>query len=325
MTARTIITIGNFDGVHVGHAALLRRAHVCAGTQSAAITALAFEPHPFALLRPDSVPPRLTTWPRREQLLREAGADRVVRLQPTRELLGQSPEAFIAWLVREFAPIAIVEGPDFHFGHKRSGNIETLKALSAQHGFTVSVVPPVEVQLSDGTTVTASSSLARWLIQHGRMNDAAAVLGRPYEVEGHVERGDRRGRTIGFPTANVRTECLLPADGVYAGIGHLPESRQLTAAISVGTKPTFGEHRRIIEAYLMDRDAPLPSTAWQPLPGLPEYDWPIRLEIRHWLRDQARYGSLEALLEQMTRDCRRAQELIEGPHAASPQRLATCP
>jgi riboflavin kinase / FMN adenylyltransferase len=337
MARRSIITIGNFDGVHVGHAALVRRAReLAAGTGGPGaglnaggtprVVAMAFDPHPFTRLRPELAPPRLTVWERRVELLGELGADEVVRLEPTDELLGKTPREFTEWLLRDFAPAAVVEGPDFHFGRARSGNMQTLEELGRELGFAVETVAPVEVMLSDASVVRASSSVARWLIEHGRVTDAARVLGRPYEVEGVVEPGDRRGRTIGFPSANIRTECMLPADGVYAGVGVLGDGRRMTAAISVGTKPTFGEHRRIIEAFLLDRGQEVAhgGNHWEPLPGLPEYGWPLRLEVRHWLRDQARYGTLEALVEQMLRDCRRTRELIEGP-ASTSRGLAACP
>jgi riboflavin kinase / FMN adenylyltransferase len=319
----SILTIGNFDGVHVGHAALVGRARELANEGAAAVGAeagaevvvLAFDPHPSAVLRPGNEPARLTSWGQRERRLKEAGADRVVRLVPTAELLATSPADFVTGLVRDYRPRGIVEGPDFRFGKGRGGDMALLGLMGKQHGFAVNVVEPVEVVLDDGAAVRASSTLARWLIERGRMADAAAVLGRGYEVEGIVVRGDRRGRTIGYPTANVRTECLLPGDGVYAGMAELPGGKRFPAAISVGSKPTFGEHARALEAFVLT-GANLSREEWRPLDGLPEYGWPLRLEIRHWLRAQAKYGSLEALLEQMDRDCRRTREMMNTPHAS---------
>lgn len=334
MTTRSIITIGNFDGVHLGHAALVRCAREVARTSGARVVVLAFDPHPAAVLRPGSEPAQLTMWARRAELLREIGADDVVKLEPGPELLGKSPAEFVAWLQKEFAPLAIVEGPDFRFGRGRSGDVTVLAELGREAGFTVEIVKAVEARLSDESVVPVSSTLARLLISHGRMQDAAAVLGRAYEVEGVVVRGDRRGRSIGYPTANLRTECLLPADGVYAGVGVLPDGaggRRVAAAISVGDKPTFGGSERTIEAYLMGTDmshgqATAPGqdvSAWEPLPGLPEYDWPLRLEVGHWLRDQAKYGSLEGLLKQMQRDCERTFELVEGEMSRSAGKVRT--
>jgi riboflavin kinase/FMN adenylyltransferase len=155
--------------------------------------------------------------------------------------------------------------------------------------------------------VPASSSIARWLIEHGRVRDAAAVLGRAYEMTGTVVAGDRLGRQIGYPTANLDSPCLAPADGVYCGTAVLPDRRRVTAATSVGTKPTFGERARTVEAFLL-----LDGTGreWRPIPGLPEYGWPLRLEFTHWLRDQTRFDSVEELLAQMGRDTARTRELL---------------
>jgi riboflavin kinase/FMN adenylyltransferase len=193
---------------------------------------------------------------------------------------------------------------DFRFGRARAGDIATLRELGKRHGFAVHVVDPRSVVLTDQTTTIASSSLVRWLVEHGRARDAWAVLGRPYEIAGTVIQGDRRGRTIGFPTANVDSECLSPADGVYSGVALLPDQRKLAAAISVGTKPTFGPGARAVEAFLLD--APRAESA---ILGLPEYGWAIRVEFHHWLRDQVRFSSLPELLEQMDRDCKRVREL----------------
>lgn len=311
----TVVTIGNFDGVHIGHRALLSRARGLAGSGEGAlrIVALAFDPHPLSVLRPGAEPSRLTTYEDRARLLREAGADAVERLEPSPDLLGKSPEEFVGWLVDRFAPAAVVEGVDFRFGKGRAGDVRLLAGLGERHGFGVEVVEPVEAVLTDQTVVAASSSMARWLILHGRVRDAAAVLGREYEVSGEVVRGDRRGREIGMPTANVRTGCVLPADGVYAGWGTLPDGRRVPAAISVGTKPMFDGGERALEAHLLDLGEG--GGVVIPIPGLPEYGWTLRLTVTSWVRDQARFESVEALLEQMKRDCARVREVL-GPGCA---------
>lgn len=299
---RPALIIGSFDGVHLGHAALIRRA-MDAGSP---VIALAFDPHPATVLRPGQAPPRLTTFERRTELLRAAGVDRVVRLEPTPVLLSQSPEQFFEWLMAEHAPGAIVEGPDFRFGKGRAGTIATLRELGTSRGVAVHVVEPVLAGVAEHFAAPASSTLVRWLVQHGRMAEAAQVLGRPYEMTGEVVRGDRRGRGIGFPTANLRSDCLPPSDGVYAGVAVLADGRRIPAAISVGTKPTFGEHDRAVEAFLiLNRD----GDGWKPIDGLPEYGWPVRLEFRAWLRDQAKFESIPALIEQMNRDTARAVDL----------------
>lgn len=305
-TGRNVITVGNFDGVHLGHRALVERAREVADREGAGVIAAAFDPHPASVLAPGREPPRLTTFARREALLIEAGADRVVKLEPTPDLLSLEPEAFVRLMMQTYGAVSFVEGPDFHFGRMRAGNIDVLRRLGSQLGFGVEVVEPVEAALGDCTLVRASSTIVRWLIAHGRVVDAAVVLGGPYEVEGEVVTGDRRGREIGYPTANISTPCLLPADGVYAGRAVLPGGRDVPAAVSVGTNPHFRGDRRRIEAHLLgvERDG-------DKIAGLPEYGWPIRLSLLGFVRDQAVFGSLEELLGQMERDCGRCLMMAE--------------
>jgi len=188
----------------------------------------------------------------------------------------------------------------------------------------VEVVRPVEVVLEDLTVARASSSLVRWLVRHGRARDAAAVLGRPHELRGVVVPGDRRGRTIGFPTANLRTDDLRPADGVYAAMARLEDGREFAAAVNVGSRPTFAgvEHR--VEAHLlMEEDggwAPgSDGRSWRPVPGLPEYGWGLTLALVGWIRDQVRFDSPERLVEQIGRDLARMAR-ITGTQGRSPAR-----
>lgn len=304
---RSVITIGNFDGAHLGHAALLRRCGELAALSAPAakprVVALSFDPHPTSILRPDQSPPaRLTTFLRRTELLRELGADEVLKLSPTADLLAQSAQDFIAEIARDYAPIAFVEGPDFHFGHKRGGNVRVLSQIGSRLGFTLDVVPSVDVPLTDDTIVPASSTIARWLITQGRVRDAARVLGRHHELEGTVVRGDRRGRTIQFPTANLAAENLIPADGVYAALAVLPDGREWPAAVNIGTRPTFQGHDRRVEAHLIGAQT-------SDLAIATEYGWPLRLRLVGWLRDQVRFGSVPRLIEQLKRDCGRALAL----------------
>lgn len=314
MPRPTVLTIGNFDAVHKGHAALIHRARAAAGDK-ARVVALAFDPHPLAHLAPGREPPRLSTFSQRETWLRQAGADEVHRLEPTPDLLSQTPESFIQQMVDRFAPAAIVEGPDFHFGRARSGTIHTLSELGRRHAFEVVIVPPVEVDLTDQSIVTASSTIIRWLLTHARVRDAARVMARPYEVEGTIVRGDQRGRTIGFPTANLQTTLMPPADGVYAGIAILPDGRQRPAAVHVGPRATFDAPARTIEPHILDWDGPVSE-------GTPEYDWPLRLRFIAWLRDQARFDSVDALVEQMHHDVARTRDIIARELAATPEEIS---
>lgn len=292
-----------------------------AAANGAEAVALVFDPNPLEVLRPGGAPARLSTFEQRERWLREAGIDRVVRLRPSDELLGLSPREFIGRVVAEYRPVGIVEGRDFRFGRGRSGDVVTLADLGLEHGFTVEVVEPVTAVLGDHSIVTVSSTMVRWLVRHGRVRDAAALLGRPYTLSGEVVRGDRRGREMGFPTANLRTPCLLPADGVYAGRARVADGRVFAAAVHVGARATFGDSTRTVEAFLMGEIGgeggatgrmPVPQGGWAPLPGLPEYGWPVELEVVAWLRDQVKFESVEKLVEQMQRDCARALELVGG-------------
>ncbi len=300
---RTVLTIGNFDGVHAGHIALLERARAIADAHAdrPRVVALAFSPHPLSVLAPGREPATLTTFATRERLLLAEGADAVMRLDPTSGLLERTAEEFVETLVRDFAPVAIVEGADFHFGKARRGNIDTLRALGERHAFSVEVVPPVTVRIADSREVPASSTLARWMITHGRVADADAVLTRPYFITGEVVRGARRGRELGVPTANISTPCLPPGEGVYAGRATLPDGSVFPAAVSVGTNPTFGEHQLSVEAHILD---------WAGFPDEShEYGWPIELSFDAWLRDQLRFESIDSLKDQMWRDIDRARAI----------------
>jgi riboflavin kinase/FMN adenylyltransferase len=298
MENASAISIGAFDGVHLGHAALVRRARSAVG-DGGSVTVLAFEPHPLRVIRPRDVPARLSCFQQRRRWLMEAGADDVVALEPTTELLSLSPRSFLDWVSSDYAPDVIVEGPDFRFGRDRAGSVETLRLHERTHGYRAVVVDDVEAALCDRTLVRVASSLIRWLVRRGRVRDAANLLGRPYELECKVVQGDGRGGSaLGVATANLdHGRYLLPADGIYAGAATDPDGVAYPAAISVGTKPTFGEHPRVCEAHLVD---------FKGRPG--EYGWTVKLEIHDWLRDQIAYESAELLVEQIHRDIARVKK-----------------
>lgn len=323
----SVVTIGTFDGVHIGHAALLAEARRRAtalgpGTR---VVALAFDPHPLTTIRPEAAPALLTPFEHRRALLLRAGADLVERLEPTPELLNLTPRQFVERVVREYAAAAFVEGPDFRFGHDRAGDVRTLAELGGELGFDTAILDPVEIDLTDQTIVRASSTMVRWLVTHGRIGDAARLLGRPYELLGTVIRGNQMGRTIGFPTANLSTPCLVPADAVYAGAAHLPDGRVLAAAIHIGTRSTFNDMRRSVEAYILGWDGHLDGAA----PSAPatgprhDYDWPLRLSLAAYLRDQAKFESVPHLVAQIHRDVERARRAFGGvsPATHAPQPL----
>ncbi|MCP3905417.1 MAG: riboflavin biosynthesis protein RibF [Planctomycetes bacterium] len=299
MPESTAVTIGNFDGVHRGHTRLVQAARAEVGDDGRVIV-LSFDPHPLTALRPDVEIRRLTGFERRTALLAAAGADEVVRLEPTADVLDRAPDEFIADVARRFAPSVIVEGPDFRFGRGRAGDVRTLRKLETTHGYRTVVIDPVEAALANQHVVRVSSSMVRWLLERGRVADAGMLLGRPYALQTTVVPGDRRGRTLGIPTANLdRGDDVLPADGIYAGTARRPDGRCYAAAISVGTKPTFGAHARVCEAHLLDYDGPVD-----------DYGWTIDLRFERWLRDQVRYDDVARLVEQLQRDLDNVRDAI---------------
>jgi riboflavin kinase/FMN adenylyltransferase len=306
----TAITIGNFDGVHLGHRRLIERAREAAGN-GGRVVVLTFDPHPRAILNPDSPSTRLTASAQREEWLVSAGADEVRTIHTTRELLQQSPEEFFLNHVMPHSPAVIVEGEDFRFGHRRMGTVQTLRELAKGCGSQVMVVEPVEARLTDQSLVRVSSSLVRWLLERGRVADAAILLGKPYELRCKVVQGDQRGRHIGFPTMNLEHgDYLLPADGIYAGRAMLPDGRVFAAAVSVGVKPTFGFSPRVCEAHLINY-----------LGSLDEYGFVLKLQIEHWVRDQLKYDDVQALIHQMGRDVQAIGRRVQLPKSINRKQI----
>lgn len=292
-----VCTIGNFDGVHLGHRAIVSAARAAAGS-AGQVVAVTFEPLPASVLRPGAAPGRLTTAPERRELLLSAGCDEVLELDPRDGLLGKGPEEFVRSLRTRVPFDAVAEGADFRFGKGRAGDLATLAAMGAAEGFRTIEVPERVEPLADGHLVPARSTSIRWFLAMGRVADAARLLGRPHSVRGTVEPGDRRGRTLGFPTANVRIGAVaLPADGVYAGTA-VADGGEWPAAISVGSKPTFGGAQRTLEAHLVG------------FPGaLDAYGWPVEVRFTRWLREQWRFPGPDALVGQLRADVARVAAL----------------
>lgn len=297
-----VLSVGNFDGVHRGHQAIItggRRRADAAGTQAVAMT---FDPHPATILTPDRVPATLTPLDEKIRRLEAAGAQVVVVVESRPEFFNCPAETFIRDIVlQQFRPVAMVEGASFRYGRHREGDVEMLRRAGAAHGFEVEIVPPVRVDLGGHPDTVISSSLVRHLLNSGTVDRAAVCLGQPYALLGRVEPGLARGRTLGFATANLTlpTPQLVPPEGVYAGRAAV-QGTTFAAAISIGRTPTFGGDRRLIEAHLLDFQGDL-------------YGVDLRLEFLAWLRHQQKFDSSADLQRQVAMDIRRTRELFEEP------------
>lgn len=287
------VSIGNFDGVHVGHVRLLERLVAEARQLGKPAVVFTFEPSPASLLRPDSAPLPLCWLERKAELLAQLGVD-VVWAYPTHlEFLRQEPEEFFRrFVVGLLEAKVLVEGSNFSFGRDRRAQISQLQTWCDQAGIRLEVVRPVEWE---GRTV--SSSWIRELLAEGLVEKAAQVLGRPYRIRGQVIRGAGRGRQLGYPTANLRADRLvLPAEGIYAGRAWLG-SRAWPAAISLGANPTFGETEKKIEAFLLHFEGNL-------------YDQVLELEFLARLRPVRRFPEVGALLAQMAQDVSATEQIL---------------
>ena len=294
---RTSVVIGNFDGVHVGHRQVLARARAIADAQDLTVVAVTFDPHPMAVLRPEHAPTTLTTMQARAELLGEAGADAVLAVPFDRDVAAWSPEEFVRRiLVDALGAAAVVVGANFRFGSRASGDVATLQEAGERYGFTAEGIP------LDGGPMVWSSTYVRTCLAAGDVAGAAEALGRPYAVRGAVVPGDKRGRELGYPTANVPTDGMTaaPSDGVYAGwLRRLDTGERFPAAISVGTNPTFdGVRARRVESYVLDRT------------DLELYGVEVEVSFVERLRGMVAFDSVDALVVQMDDDVRRARELL---------------
>jgi riboflavin kinase / FMN adenylyltransferase len=299
----SVVTIGVFDGVHLGHQRVVGRAAEVATELGLPVVVVTFDPHPDEVVRPGSHPPFLCTARRRAELLAGLGADAVCVLPFTREFSELGPDDFVrAVLVDRLHAARVVVGEDFRFGYRAAGDVPLLAQLGEKYDFTVEGVP-----LLADNGVTISSSEIRQRLAAGDVAGAARDLGRPHRVEGVVVRGHRRGRALGFPTANLETlpHTAIPADGIYAGwLTTLdPSGRELErwpAAISVGTNPTFDGQERSIEAYALDRD------------DLDLYGVHVAVDFAARLRGMERFDSVDELVAQMHRDVAAAAAVCSG-------------
>ena len=290
----TVVAIGNFDGVHSGHRQVLAEAR--AARPGLPVVAVTFWPHPMLVLRPDAAPELLCDLPERIELLRSAGADEVRVVEFTRRVAEWTPEEFVERVLVPLHPSAVVVGENFRFGHRAAGTVDTLRELGAGV-FDVVALP----LMSDDSAY--SSSRIRRALDDGDVEAAAEILGRPFRYTGIVVMGDQRGRTLGFPTANltVPETHACPADGVYAGwltCLDTPGADPMAAAISVGTNPTFDGVERRVETYVIDRT------------DLELYGVRIGVDFVARLRGQVKFSSLDDLIVQMDADIVAAKQLL---------------
>ena len=307
------LTIGNFDGVHLGHQQIIEATtKACKDNSARGVAVMTFEPHPAVILHPEKAPGLLTPLAMKKHLLEGLGVDCLIVLTDTPRLLNMSPGDFVdQFLMKTVRPSVVVEGPNFNFGYGRSGNIETLKALGELKGFKVVEVAPMELNIegpTDRRSVLCSSSLIRRLLETEQVEQAGNVLGRSYRLMGKTTAGRGVGRAIGFPTANIEAGSqVIPAEGVYAGFVAVADSiEQLSkakakrpAAFSIGRAKTFvSDHPLLIEAHILDEDV-------EDLSG--KY---LAMDFVKRIRGQRRFETKEKLAEQIAKDCKKVKEIL---------------
>ncbi len=302
--AGAAVTIGNFDGVHSGHRAVLTQLVAAAEKHGVPAVVVTFDPHPRHVHRPSDAPPLLTGAKDRNDLLAEAGVDAVLTLEYSLEFAAQSPREFVrTYFVHGLRARAVVVGEDTRFGADNTGDVGTLAELGEEFGFETIVVADLPV---DGTTRRASSTWVRQLLAAGDARAAARILGRPHRMRGTVVRGEARGREMGFPTANLSKDAtgIIPADGIYAGWLHVVNGIhpvRMPAAISVGTNPTFVGVERVVEAHVLGRL------------DLELYGEEVIVEFVQQLRPMLKFDDVAELIDQMNYDVDHAADTLGVP------------
>ncbi|MHC4336641.1 MAG: bifunctional riboflavin kinase/FAD synthetase [Planctomycetota bacterium] len=304
-----VLSIGNFDGVHLGHQKILTAARKIAAKNKTQLIAMTFEPHPISVLQPHKSPFVLTPLSLKMSLLAQFEVDCLFIQQSTPELLSLSPHDFTDdFLVKAIQPNVLVEGHDFNFGSQRTGNIQKLQMLGDEKGFEVCVVEAKKIQLSTGQTVRVSSTIIRNLLETGSVADAALALGRPYRLIGRVVPGHGKGKQLGFPTANLEPlQQIIPAEAVYAGYVQssdtvedvCPTKERLPAAFSIGGAQTLGYDRpKLIEAHLLTENVPELVGKW------------LAMDFVKHLRDQKKFDTEKDLAGQIKKDCENVKQIL---------------
>src|SRR5207249_1929179 len=292
--SQPVLALGNFDGLHRGHRKILERVRRVAGERGATSVVMTFDPHPPRVVRPDKAPPVLMTKEQKLEAFAEAGLQGAAIVRFTPELSRWEPEAFVRTVLVDWLRVSEVwVGANFLFGHDRTGNFSLLRVLGGRYGFKAEKIDPVRYK-----DFVVSSTRIRRLVAEGRVDEAGALLGHQYAIDGIVMRGDQRGRTLGFPTANLCTENeLLPPHGVYATTARVG-SVVHPSVTNVGTRPTVDRSgRTVVETHIFDLDRDL-------------YGQPLRIGFVQRLRDERAFESLDALRAQIDADCRRARVLF---------------
>jgi riboflavin kinase/FMN adenylyltransferase len=294
-----VIALGNFDGFHLGHQAVVGRAVALANERDAPALVATFDPHPMRFFRPETPPFRLTTLDQRERLFGGAGADAMVVFHFDGTLAGLTAEQFVAErLVANLGVTGVVTGEDFTFGKGRGGNIAVLRELGEQHGFTVETVPAVRAATQTQKAAPVSSSRIRDLLVEGKPREAATLLTRPYAIRGQVQPGAKLGRELGYPTANLALgPYLRPRFGIYAVTGTLADGTVLKGAANLGVRPTFDPPAELLEPYFFDFAGDL-------------YGQTIEVALIEFLRPEAKFADLDQLKAQMAQDCDRARAIL---------------
>ena len=293
----SIVALGNFDGFHLGHQAVVGRAVQRAFHERRPAIVATFDPHPVTYFKPDVPPFRLTSLDQREQLFAHAGADAMLVFEFNEKLRETSAEEFVSWLLAgKIGAAGVVTGDDFSFGKGRSGNVETLKTLGGYSGIIAEAVPPVVV---DGARV--SSGKVREALIAGDVGHATHLLSRDFAIEGLVQRGDRRGRELGYPTANLALgDYQRPKYGIYAVRVTLDDGSEYPGVASLGVRPTFDPPQELLEAHLFGFDGDL-------------YDRKVEVALHAYIREEKKFDGIEALVAHMKEDEAAARRLLALP------------
>ena len=291
-----MVALGNFDGFHLGHQAVVGRAVAMAKKRQAPVIVATFDPHPIRYFRPNAAPFRLTTLDQRERLFAAAGADAMLVLRFDAELANVTASGFITdWLIARAGAAGVVTGEDFTFGKGRGGNTQVLADVGRAHGLIVETVGAV----SEAGEIISSSRI-RTAMQEGDCATANRLLTRPFAIEGIVQHGDKVGRTIGYPTANIEMGSYLrPRYGIYAVRGRLADGRVLDGAANLGIRPSFNPPKELLEPYFFDFSGDL-------------YGQNIEVELHHFIRPEAKFDTLDALTAQMDADCAEAKRILSA-------------